>query len=352
MVCMYYREDLTIDIDFSDRNDVFIRGQIRRLMCCHPADLDDCCRCGFQFHRHTIAYDDGEVASLKLWQHSERIRVLNDPSEWSLEAERSEARFRDLKCDKGRKSVAPQEREGRAITAAASLPSLDDASPTEAAVIPTPRPQRERPTDGVVTVNVQDAITPSPTAQFVPCRKGQHCNKSHGHVARCNTKLLLDQSVVSMIPRGRVSVQFPEGLSATLREPERVSAGAVPSHLLSDHRMTLQSASQGGRKRSHPPSPLSTIPSFDRCKKGPYCSKRAGHVARCNKKLMEERGERSPPRAPLEEVGHPFLAQEKMLKLRETPESLGNMFRARGRKSRRLECGAHEIEDPVTGQVC
>jgi hypothetical protein len=41
-----------------------------------------------------VAYDDGEVALHRLWQHDERVKVLNAPGEWAAEADATRARLR------------------------------------------------------------------------------------------------------------------------------------------------------------------------------------------------------------------------------------------------------------------
>lgn len=43
---------------------------------------------------HCLAYDDGELGLHKLWQHDERVRVLNEPKQWPQEADDARARLR------------------------------------------------------------------------------------------------------------------------------------------------------------------------------------------------------------------------------------------------------------------
>lgn len=48
---------------------------------------------------HVVAYDDGEIGMHRLWQHDERIRLLNAPNEWSQHA--NEARMKMKEATEG-----------------------------------------------------------------------------------------------------------------------------------------------------------------------------------------------------------------------------------------------------------
>ena len=79
----------------------------------------------FYFFRHTVAYDDGELGLHRLWQHDERVRILNDPSEWPVAAQGARAR---LRAAHERLSLSKQDRESRRGMAAAAAIAAEHAA--------------------------------------------------------------------------------------------------------------------------------------------------------------------------------------------------------------------------------
>ena len=79
---------------------------------------------------HTVAYEDGEVGLHRLWQHDERIQILNAPEEWPVTA--VEARSR-LRAAHERLSASRHAKDARAAAAVAAGVAAEEAAAARAA---------------------------------------------------------------------------------------------------------------------------------------------------------------------------------------------------------------------------
>ena len=57
---------------------------------------------------HVVAYDDGEVGVHRLWQHDERIRLLNAPSEWGQHAHEARLKIKESAFEKSVQRMQPE----------------------------------------------------------------------------------------------------------------------------------------------------------------------------------------------------------------------------------------------------
>lgn len=192
----------------------------------------------FFVNRHTVAYDDGEVSSLKLWQHSERIRVLNDPKEWADEAKKLQERMQEFKQYKEllHKRTENPTRE------------IDDDGGKS---LETPSLQIHQREQNVPSGDHQISCDFS----FPRCQKDPYCSKEQGHVARCNQKLLIMDKTNQLTP-------------AKEKEQTDIIVLSTPEN------------EEGTSSEK-----LLKTPYFQKCSRSQCCSKHQGHVARCNNKL-------------------------------------------------------------------